>query len=179
MIRSTIRRCVTAAIFLVCATFTAQAQVPTGTINGRVTDPGNAVVNGAKVSASNDATAVVRETVTNGDGLYVLADLAVGIVHGNDPGERIRGERIQERGVAAGSRNDCGRRAEGGVGGNQRDCGRRDGLAGTDAIDDSGPGDVHNDTEHPAERPKFSGARVSGAGQPAGSEFRSDEDEYA
>jgi hypothetical protein len=68
----------TAAIFFVCATLTAQAQVPTGTMNGRVTDPGNAVVNGAKVSASNDATAVVRETVTNGDGLYVLADLAAG-----------------------------------------------------------------------------------------------------
>jgi hypothetical protein len=54
------------------------AQVPTGTINGRVTDPGNAVVTGAQVVVVNQSTNVPRETVTNSDGLYLFSDLSAG-----------------------------------------------------------------------------------------------------
>jgi Carboxypeptidase regulatory-like domain len=55
-----------------------RAQVPTGTINGRVTDPGNAVVTGAQVVVVNQSTNVPRETVTNSDGLYLFSDLGAG-----------------------------------------------------------------------------------------------------
>jgi hypothetical protein len=54
------------------------AQVPTGTINGRVTDPGNAVVTGAQVVVVNQSTKVPRETITNSDGLYLFSDLSAG-----------------------------------------------------------------------------------------------------
>ena len=55
-----------------------RAQAPTGTINGRVTDPGGAIVAGAQVSATNEATDAARGTASNADGLYVLPDLPVG-----------------------------------------------------------------------------------------------------
>src|ERR1700761_7417103 len=55
-----------------------RAQAPTGTINGRVTDPGGAVVANAQITATNEATGATRDTTSNGDGLYVLPDLAVG-----------------------------------------------------------------------------------------------------
>ena len=56
----------------------AAAQVPTTTVNGIVTDPHGATVYGAKVSASNRATGVVRETTSNSDGLYAIPDLPAG-----------------------------------------------------------------------------------------------------
>ena len=60
------------------ATFAAQAQVPTGTINGAVTDPGGAVVTGANVTAMNQTTTVARTTVTNSSGLYNFPELPAG-----------------------------------------------------------------------------------------------------
>jgi hypothetical protein len=54
------------------------AQVPTGSINGRVTDAKDAVVVGAKVTAVSAAQGESRTTVTNKSGLYVLPDLPVG-----------------------------------------------------------------------------------------------------
>jgi hypothetical protein len=56
----------------------AGAQVPTGSINGIVTDPKDAVVAGAQVTASNPAQGVSRTTVTNGSGRYSILDLPVG-----------------------------------------------------------------------------------------------------
>jgi hypothetical protein len=67
-----------AAIFLMRLAVGMEAQVPSGTINGRVTDPNEAVVIGAHVAAVNQATSVSRETVTNGDGLYVFPDMLAG-----------------------------------------------------------------------------------------------------
>jgi outer membrane receptor protein involved in Fe transport len=66
-----------AAIFLATGG-AVSAQAPTGTINGRVTDPGGAVVANAQITATNEATGASRDTTSNGDGLYVLPDLAVG-----------------------------------------------------------------------------------------------------
>jgi Carboxypeptidase regulatory-like domain/TonB dependent receptor len=68
---------VLAAIFLATGA-SVSAQAPTGTINGRVTDPGGAIVANAQVTATNEATTVSRQTTTNGDGLYVLPDLPLG-----------------------------------------------------------------------------------------------------
>jgi hypothetical protein len=54
------------------------AQVPTGTINGIVTDPHDAVVPNAHVVALSTAQGVSRETSSNADGLYVFPNLPAG-----------------------------------------------------------------------------------------------------
>ncbi len=79
MKRRLISQCVCVAVYCVFAAMSAQAQVPTATINGRVTDPGGAVVNGAIVTATNQTTTVERTTVTNSDGLYLFPDQPVGL----------------------------------------------------------------------------------------------------
>ncbi len=50
----------------------------TGTIVGTVTDPSGAVIPGAKVTATNVATAVSQSTVTTGAGTYTIPNLVVG-----------------------------------------------------------------------------------------------------
>jgi hypothetical protein len=47
-------------------------------INGRVIDPSGAVIPGAQVTATNEATGVARDTVTNTDGLYAIPALLPG-----------------------------------------------------------------------------------------------------
>ena len=71
-------RCVYVVMLLLCAAAATSAQLPTGTINGRVTDPGGAVVAGVQVAAVNQSTNASRETITNADGLYVFSDLPAG-----------------------------------------------------------------------------------------------------
>ena len=53
-------------------------QAAKATLTGTVTDPNGAVVPGASVTATQTATGVRRETVSNDEGLYVLTDLAPG-----------------------------------------------------------------------------------------------------
>ena len=47
-------------------------------IKGTVTDPNGAVLTGAKVTATNEATGVVFDTVTGSDGGYLFPQLPVG-----------------------------------------------------------------------------------------------------
>ena len=54
------------------------AQLPTSTLTGLVTDPQGAVVVGAKVTVTNPATGVSRETTTGSDGHYVFPNLIPG-----------------------------------------------------------------------------------------------------
>ena len=51
----------------------------TATINGRVTDSAKGVVAGAAVTATNEATGVARNTLTNSEGLYTIPALEPGI----------------------------------------------------------------------------------------------------
>src|ERR1700677_229708 len=66
----------------------AFAQVPVGSINGIVTDPKDAVVPGAHVTAVSSAQGVSRETVSNNSGLYTISDLPPGayVLRIEDPG---------------------------------------------------------------------------------------------
>ena len=57
---------------------TAFSQIPTGTINGRVTDAKNAVLSGVQVSAVSGAQGASYSTVSNSSGLYVLPNLPAG-----------------------------------------------------------------------------------------------------
>jgi hypothetical protein len=55
------------------------AQGDRGAITGTVTDPGNAVVPAAKVTAKNSGTGAVYETITTPAGIYAIASLPVGL----------------------------------------------------------------------------------------------------
>ena len=66
------------SMLLAAAAAMAPAQVPTGTINGIVSDPNDAVVPNAHVVTVSKAQGVSRESSSNADGLYVFANLPVG-----------------------------------------------------------------------------------------------------
>src|SRR5271163_1365385 len=64
---------------LVClATTLVYGQLPSSTLNGRVTDPQGLRVSGARVTVTNLAQGTSRETQTNAEGLYVFPSLEVG-----------------------------------------------------------------------------------------------------
>jgi len=56
----------------------AQAQIPSGSLNGLVTDPKDAVITGAHVTAVSATQGFSRDTFTDKSGLYVLPDLPAG-----------------------------------------------------------------------------------------------------
>src|SRR5271166_253423 len=66
----------TAFVLLVACLLHAQSY--RGSIRGHVVDPRGGVIVGARVSAKNDATGLERNTITGGDGAYVLAELPAG-----------------------------------------------------------------------------------------------------
>jgi hypothetical protein len=61
-----------ASLLLLLSTGTAWPQASTATVRGSVVDPVQAVIPAAKVTLTNTATNVTRETVTNSAGLYVF-----------------------------------------------------------------------------------------------------------
>jgi len=68
------------ALWLLSATpQIAQAQVLYGTLVGRVEDPSGAILPGAKVSVTNQATGQQRETTADESGAYAFRDLQVGV----------------------------------------------------------------------------------------------------
>jgi hypothetical protein len=79
MKRRLVRGVVAIVILVAAMTFAVQAQVPTGTINGIVTDPHQAIVTGAHVTATERTTGVTHETVSNADGVYSIPDLPTGV----------------------------------------------------------------------------------------------------
>src|ERR1051326_6134050 len=77
---STMRYCLLPILVLSIALFTTAhltAQTLSG-VSGTVTDQSGAVVPGARVTATNDATGVVSSAVTNSAGLYIITDLIAG-----------------------------------------------------------------------------------------------------
>jgi hypothetical protein len=76
------RRLTLAALLFATFAFTfaaASAQTITGTIRGTITDPSGAVIRGAKVTATNVATAVKTSTVSDAAGEYSMQFLPVGV----------------------------------------------------------------------------------------------------
>jgi carboxypeptidase family protein/TonB-dependent receptor-like protein len=53
-------------------------QAATASLSGRVLDPNGAVIPGASVIATHNATGIKRETQTNDEGLFVITSLAAG-----------------------------------------------------------------------------------------------------
>ena len=56
----------------------AHGQIPTGSLNGLVTDPKDAIIVGARVTAVSTTQGFSRDTLTSSSGLYVLPDLPAG-----------------------------------------------------------------------------------------------------
>jgi len=76
---STVRVCqAVVTISMVAIASLAYAQA-TSTFNGRVLDQGDAVLPGVTITATNNATGVMRTTVTNADGSYYLPGLEPGV----------------------------------------------------------------------------------------------------
>ncbi len=68
--------CLGAACLSLCSF--AAAQGTGGRVLGRIADPTGAVLSSVKVTATNDATGVARDSVSNDSGDYVFPDLPVG-----------------------------------------------------------------------------------------------------
>jgi len=75
----TARNFLSVCILFLCAGSVALAQAGRGSISGLVSDPSGAVVNGAKVTALNQATGVELHTVTSEAGLYSFVSLTPGV----------------------------------------------------------------------------------------------------
>ena len=70
---------IVAVFFLVAATtLSTFAQTSAGQISGTVTDATGATVPGATVNITDEATQLSRNTTTNGEGFYLVTNLAVG-----------------------------------------------------------------------------------------------------
>src|SRR5688572_18123162 len=54
------------------------AQQPSGSLTGVVTDPNEAVIAGASVTATNKSTNLERMVSTNSEGVFVISNLPVG-----------------------------------------------------------------------------------------------------
>ena len=68
-----------AVLLLLCSGF-AMGQVKTdGTIGGIVTDQTGAVVAGASITATDNATLVSMTTQSNGEGLYAFNNVQIGV----------------------------------------------------------------------------------------------------
>lgn len=65
-------------ILLLLSGSLAIAQTITGSVRGTVTDPSGAVVAGAMVTATNVATGITTDTVTDHSGLYNIQFLTIG-----------------------------------------------------------------------------------------------------
>ncbi|MGH9718306.1 MAG: TonB-dependent receptor [Candidatus Acidiferrales bacterium] len=76
------------ALAVSCRPAWSQATISTGSIQGTVTDPEGAVVSGAKVTITSQATGRTIQTSTDGSGLYNSGSLAPGryMVHVEDSG---------------------------------------------------------------------------------------------
>ena len=66
----------TAVIVIACASLCAQSNF--ATLSGRIQDPSQAPVSGARISVTAKATAAVRQAVTNGEGLFEFPNLLPG-----------------------------------------------------------------------------------------------------
>src|SRR5882762_11260195 len=71
-------RSVLGLVLVFVLSIAASAQLPTSTLNGTVSDPRGAVVSGAQVVITSNATGLSKETATGGDGGFAVADLTPG-----------------------------------------------------------------------------------------------------
>ena len=67
------------SVLIISACLTAfSQQAANATLTGTISDPMGAVIAGAKITATQTATGIKRDAVSNDDGLYVFSNLAPG-----------------------------------------------------------------------------------------------------
>src|ERR1043165_4241548 len=67
------------SVLIISAHLTAfSQQAANATLTGTISDPMGAVIAGAKISATQTATGIKRDAVSNADGLYVFSNMAPG-----------------------------------------------------------------------------------------------------
>jgi len=66
------------ALIVLLASFSASAQIATGVLSGRVTDPTGAAIPSAKVSLTKTDTGLVIQAISNAQGFYTFAALQTG-----------------------------------------------------------------------------------------------------
>jgi len=74
----TIRAILWMSVVMCFCCASSRAQLPTATLNGTVTDPQGAVIAGARVAATSQATGLSRETTTGAEGFYTITNLIPG-----------------------------------------------------------------------------------------------------
>jgi hypothetical protein len=88
----------------VLLTSSAFAQVDTATITGVITDPSGLAIVGARIRATNQATGVEHNTLSNEGGLYVLTALPIGTYNLEITGQGFQTVRRPDVTLDAGSR---------------------------------------------------------------------------
>ena len=73
------RNFLSVSVLFLCAASLAFSQAGRGSISGLVTDPGGALIQGAKVVLLNPATGLTQQTVTTSAGLYTFISLNPGV----------------------------------------------------------------------------------------------------
>lgn len=66
------------AVLMMCSMPSLDGQIPTGAVQGNVTDPASAAVGGAEVTLQNEQTGIQRVTTTNDQGQYTFSYLDSG-----------------------------------------------------------------------------------------------------
>src|ERR1700736_4317 len=75
--KSAVRTMVALLLVALCSLFDF-SQAETGNVSGTVTDPGGAVVSGAKVTVVNTGTGLTRNQTTSNTGTYTVTNLPPG-----------------------------------------------------------------------------------------------------
>jgi hypothetical protein len=88
------------AFMLGCAAAPAFAQSDRGSITGTVADPGGAVVQNAKITATSLDTGEVREATTNAEGNYTLPELRAGLYKINAEAQGFKTSTVDQYKVA-------------------------------------------------------------------------------
>jgi hypothetical protein len=71
-------RCLLTLSLIAVLVVAAQAQLPTSTLNGTVTDPQGAAVANARITIISQGTGIARETTSDAQGSYTFANVAPG-----------------------------------------------------------------------------------------------------
>ena len=97
------RRLLGALVIVATVASAGYAQTFRGAINGSVTDPSGAVVAGAAVTATANATGVVLSTVTTSDGQFAFQDLPLGSYKVTVTAKGFQQVNVQDVNVTAGN----------------------------------------------------------------------------
>ncbi len=98
------RRFASILLLLIAGSTVISAQSFVGSLRGLVQDPGGAIIAGANITLTNEATGVSRATVSNASGEYVFSQIepATYTLAGEAPGFK----KLERKGVVIGTQEN-------------------------------------------------------------------------